>query len=269
MHLSLHNHNYHYGTNSDSFDFGPVSAPSTSAASPRVAISDPSHWFREEGPYILLGYLQFAFNTSLVLLGLYLLTSFLLILASDIRERTQEYSIELQQEIMHCSEMYIANRCEPATRVPAMEGQCKSWEFCMNRNPKVVGKARVGAETLAEVINGFTEVISWRTMVRVVPYQSALFIKLMSISQLFLLGILTVVVSFTNSTISSYRRSHTAYHEQMQHATGQNYTPHHRITSARQFASIGDRNEKRSFWQRATETGVAPASDGQGKFVEL
>jgi hypothetical protein len=147
-----------------------VSAPSASS-SPHVAISDPTHWFREEGPYILLGYLQFAFNASLVLLGLYLLTSFLLILASDIRERTQEYSIELQQEIVHCSQMYMANRCEPSTRVPAMEAQCKAWEFCMNKNPKVVGRARVGAETLAEVINGFTEVISWRTMVSQAPLE--------------------------------------------------------------------------------------------------
>ena len=50
-----------------------------------------------------------------------------------------------------------------------MEAQCKAWEFCMNKNPKVVGRARVGAETLAEVINGFTEVISWRTMVSQAP----------------------------------------------------------------------------------------------------
>lgn len=169
MHLALHDHNHHYGHTTDQFDFGPVSAPApapAAAASARsVTIADPSHWFREEGPYILLGYLQFVFNASLVLLGLYLLASFLLTLAADIRERTAEYSIEMQQEIMHCSQMYVANRCEPATRVPALEPQCKAWEFCMNRNPKVVGRARVGAETLAEVINGFTEVISWRTMV--------------------------------------------------------------------------------------------------------
>lgn len=46
-----------------------------------------------------------------------------------------------------------------------MEGKCREWEFCMNRNPKVVGNARVGAEIVAEAVNGFVEVISWRTMV--------------------------------------------------------------------------------------------------------
>ena len=182
VHLSLHHHNYHYpggtgpASGQDPFLFGPVSIPSASSSSAAsslassqqsasVSIANPSHWWREEGPYILLGYLQFAFNSCLVIIGLYFLLSLLLALSHDISERTAEYSVELQQEIMHCSEMYIQNRCEPGTRVPAMEKMCKDWEFCMNRNPKVVGRTRVAAETVAEVVNGFTEVISWRTMV--------------------------------------------------------------------------------------------------------
>lgn len=176
VHLSLHHHNYHYpgasANGQDPFLFGPVSIPSTASSSlassqqsASVSIANPSHWWREEGPYILLGYLQFVFNSCLVIIGLYFLLSLLLALSRDITERTAEHSIELQQEIMHCSEMYIQNRCEPSTRVPAMEKMCKDWEFCMNRNPKVVGRTRVAAETVAEVVNGFTEVISWRTMV--------------------------------------------------------------------------------------------------------
>jgi hypothetical protein len=35
----------------------------------------------------------------------------------------------------------------------------------MNRDPKVVGKARVYAETMAEVVNGFVDPISWKTLV--------------------------------------------------------------------------------------------------------
>lgn len=34
----------------------------------------------------------------------------------------------------------------------------------MNRDPKVVGRARVGAETFAGVINSFVDPISWKTM---------------------------------------------------------------------------------------------------------
>jgi hypothetical protein len=44
--------------------------------------------------------------------------------------------------------------------------QCGAWETCMNRDPTVVGRAKVGAELIAEVINGFVEPISWKTLVR-------------------------------------------------------------------------------------------------------
>jgi hypothetical protein len=32
-----------------------------------------------------------------------------------------------------------------------------------------VGRVRVGAETFAEILNGFVDVISWKTMVRSFP----------------------------------------------------------------------------------------------------
>jgi hypothetical protein len=35
----------------------------------------------------------------------------------------------------------------------------------MTRDPSVIGRAKVGAEMLAEVINSFVEPISWKTLV--------------------------------------------------------------------------------------------------------
>jgi hypothetical protein len=35
----------------------------------------------------------------------------------------------------------------------------------MNRDPTVVGRAKVGAETFAGVVNSFVDPISWKTMV--------------------------------------------------------------------------------------------------------
>lgn len=40
----------------------------------------------------------------------------------------------------------------------------------MNRDPTVVGRAKVGAETFAGVVNSFVDPISWKTMVS--PYSS-------------------------------------------------------------------------------------------------
>ena len=64
-----------------------------------------------------------------------------------------------------CSKEYLENRCAPNTRVPAMEKACLAWEKCMNRDPTVVGRARVSAETFAEIVNSFIEPISYKTMV--------------------------------------------------------------------------------------------------------
>jgi len=46
-----------------------------------------------------------------------------------------------------------------------MERRCADWEECMNREVVVTGKTRVVAETLAEIVNGFVDVISFKTMV--------------------------------------------------------------------------------------------------------
>ena len=64
-----------------------------------------------------------------------------------------------------CALQYRDNLCD-RNLVPAMVLQCNRWETCMNRNPAVVGRAKVGAKLIAEVLNGFVEPISWKTLVR-------------------------------------------------------------------------------------------------------
>jgi Di-sulfide bridge nucleocytoplasmic transport domain len=70
------------------------------------------------------------------------------------------------REISQCTKLYLANKCDPAHRIPHMESTCLEWEECMNRDPSVVGRARVAAETFAQVVNSFVEEISWKTLVR-------------------------------------------------------------------------------------------------------
>lgn len=127
-------------------------------------------------------YLQFFFNSALVVLFLYLLVQFVLTVQRDVEQRISEYSMgkqlgtydgrkadenyvsDIVQEISNCAAHYKANQCG-TNPVPAMLRQCGAWETCMNRDPTVVGRAKVGAELIAEVINGFVEPISWKTLV--------------------------------------------------------------------------------------------------------
>nr|GAT50353.1 nuclear membrane protein [Mycena chlorophos] len=113
-------------------------------------------------PYILLGYLQFFFNLSLVILFLYLVVQFIWTVQRDVQERISEYSMDIIQDIALCRRQYENNLC--STPLPAMAAQCAQWALCMARDPAVVGRARVGAELIAEVVNGFVEPISWKTL---------------------------------------------------------------------------------------------------------
>lgn len=138
------------------------------------------------------------FNFSLVLGFLYIAYQFIQAIRRDVAERIDEYSVEILQEIAQCTQAYMTNRCEPGQRVPAMEGACGAWETCMNRDPKVVGRARVGAETFADIINSFVDSISIRTM-------------------LFTVLILGFLVVLTNSALFNLRAKQELIHQRELH----------------------------------------------------
>ncbi|THH09424.1 hypothetical protein EW145_g2034 [Phellinidium pouzarii] len=149
-------------------------------------------------PYILLGYLQFLFNLSLILVFLYLLVQFIFTVQHDVEQRIGEYSMDILQEITTCAQLYKQNLCDTSP-IPAMLHQCATWETCMSRDPKIVGRAKVGAEMLAEVVNGFVEPISWKTL-------------------LFTLSSLAFMTVFVNALLSLYRsRHHPDRREQSSH----------------------------------------------------
>lgn len=46
-----------------------------------------------------------------------------------------------------------------------MEKACMAWEACMKKDPSITGRAKLHAETFAEVINSLVDPISYKTMV--------------------------------------------------------------------------------------------------------
>ncbi|KAJ1802557.1 hypothetical protein LPJ75_006151 [Coemansia sp. RSA 2598] len=116
-------------------------------------------------PYVISGYLQLGFNVFMVGTVLVIVVNVLLTIQRDINAKVQEYAGVVSQEILSCSKQYVDNRCDPDMRVPAMEPYCNAWETCMQQDPKKVGRAKVSAETLAGIVNGFIEPLSFKTMV--------------------------------------------------------------------------------------------------------
>lgn len=120
-------------------------------------------------PRILSYYAQFTFNLIIAFLILYVIVAFLLAIKHDVEIASESQSADILAEIATCTKNYVENRCgDPdGRRLPALETVCDNWERCMHRDPAKVGRARVSAQTLAEIFNGFIEPISFKAMVRV------------------------------------------------------------------------------------------------------
>lgn len=117
-------------------------------------------------PRVLVGYVQFLFNLSVVLVLLYLGLALILTVQRDVEQRVSEYSLGVLAEIAACRQHWTINHCaSPTHAAPILAGQCAEWAACMARDPSFVGRARVAAETLGEVVDSFVAPLSWKTLV--------------------------------------------------------------------------------------------------------
>ncbi|KAI8618632.1 Brl1/Brr6 domain-containing protein, partial [Chytriomyces sp. MP71] len=83
---------------------------------------------------------------------------------------------ELIQQAYDCGKLYLANKCSPPEyRLPALQAVCSDWELCMTHDPHEIGRLKVGADAVAEVLNRLFEPLSLKTMVCFVPLSSYTF----------------------------------------------------------------------------------------------
>ncbi|KAG9127751.1 hypothetical protein FRC07_010039 [Ceratobasidium sp. 392] len=119
-------------------------------------------------PHQLLAYVRVFFNSVLALGVLYIIIMVVVTVRRDIEDKVATYTGENAAEIQHCTSQYLLNKCgqklPPELVIPHMKQFCDEWERCMKRDASVVGRTRVAAETLAEVVNGFVEPITLKTL---------------------------------------------------------------------------------------------------------
>ncbi|KAF3901922.1 hypothetical protein ABW21_db0206391 [Orbilia brochopaga] len=116
-------------------------------------------------PQILSQYLQLLVNILGATLAGYLVYSVVMTIQRDVHKKEQEYIMEAQLQVENCQREWLTNRCSPEHRVPAMEQACLAWRMCADSDPYSLGRSKISAETFAEIINGFVEPISYKSMV--------------------------------------------------------------------------------------------------------
>lgn len=151
-------------------------APSQKATSPELGkvqqtfsgmLASFFHWIEEHPrlPTILSWYTHLALNGFFCSLFVYIIYLIGSAIAADINIETSKHQAEIMVEIATCVKNYRENRCEPDTRVPAMEMACGNWEKCMSRDSQQVAKASITVKMFARIMNSFFEEFSYKSMV--------------------------------------------------------------------------------------------------------
>lgn len=119
-------------------------------------------------PYVISLYLQILFNICIMAILFYFGFVLYRLVKEDINLKFETYIIDAKHEISRCTKEYLRNRCSTENghqRVPALESICTQLEKCMNRDPQLIAKSKITAETFADIINGFIKPISWKALI--------------------------------------------------------------------------------------------------------
>ncbi|KAJ3301037.1 hypothetical protein HDU76_005881 [Blyttiomyces sp. JEL0837] len=145
------------------FTYPPDDSPSKPSPDPYYFFHPSKHLVWTQ---VLMGYLRLGFTIFTMGLSVYLIVQFIWTVHHDLEMKAIEYSQEIAQQVADCSKSYLENRCSPVSaRLPAMQSLCTEWELCMTRDPREVGRLKVGAETVAEILNKLFEPLTYKTMV--------------------------------------------------------------------------------------------------------
>lgn len=114
-------------------------------------------------PVVMIGYLHLVLNFVVVGLACYAVAYILICIQRDIVHKVTNRRTEIEQEIAEAQGQYEINRCDPQTRVPALEELCNQWECVIRNGYGSVGYTRIIAEVLGDVLDGFVKKFSVRS----------------------------------------------------------------------------------------------------------
>ncbi len=118
-------------------------------------------------PLVLTSWLKLGVNTFYVSLMIWLLLAGISVMRSDLALSSDAERSKLLAQMSACAHDYTKNRCAPIEqRMPALMTLCSEWEQCMNQDPAGVKGMKVSVRTVAETINEFVGVVSFKAWVR-------------------------------------------------------------------------------------------------------
>lgn len=115
-------------------------------------------------PAMLIGIVHVVLNVFMLLAMLYCLFYFLYFVTLDIRYKLVTRRQEARAAMKEAAWLYKINRCDPTTRVPALESKCNEWDSMTRNGLSSIKYARIALEVLAETLDGFMVSFSWKSI---------------------------------------------------------------------------------------------------------
>lgn len=114
-------------------------------------------------PAVIIGYIHVLLNMAVLLSVLYIAGYTLYFLTVDTLYKISLRKEEVRVAIEEARRLYGINRCDPSTRVPALESQCGEWD-CMIRNGFAgIRYTKIIIEMCAELVDGFVSRFSLKS----------------------------------------------------------------------------------------------------------
>jgi hypothetical protein len=117
-------------------------------------------------PAILSKWLQLGVNIILLGIVLFGIFGLLIQIRADLSHASEKARAAIANEMSICADNFAKNNCSPrANRPPALDGPCNEWETCMHQDPSAVKVVQISARNVAEIMNEFVGVLTFKTWV--------------------------------------------------------------------------------------------------------
>lgn len=129
-------------------------------------------------PYLAMAYLQLLFHICWLMVVIRLVWTTWMGIQHDVDIKIRRECQFIVQQIEECTKHYFENNCHfsAGNSAPALDSLCRKWKVCMEQDPTMsVSRAKVTAETLAEILNGFVEKVSYKSMLFIIIGAATLF----------------------------------------------------------------------------------------------
>ncbi|ORD94275.1 hypothetical protein ECANGB1_928 [Enterospora canceri] len=118
-------------------------------------------------PMLLIGYIHVLLNLFITASFIYIIGFLIYFLKIDVLYRINEKREIMRGVIQNAKEKYQINRCDPSTRVPALQKQCGEWDNIIRNGFSALNYTKIVVELLAGAIDGFVSKITYKTLVTI------------------------------------------------------------------------------------------------------